>query len=106
VGTLELTEADAGAEHAVDVGQELVVRLKENRTTGFHWQLAVPPEGLAVDDDGYEADGSGRPGASGVRVFRLRATHPGTHRLGAALRRPWESGDGGQPSLEFAVTAR
>jgi predicted secreted protein len=103
---VELTEADAGAERTVAVGEELVVRLKENRTTGYRWQLAVPAEGLAVDDDGYEADAPGRPGSGGVRVFRLRATHPGTHRLGAALRRSWETEDGGQSALEFAVTAR
>jgi predicted secreted protein len=103
---VELTESDAGAERTVDVGQELVVRLEENRTTGFRWHLAVPEEGLVVDEDAFDADPSGRPGAGGVRTFRLRATKPGTHRLGATLRRSWEAGDAAQPGLEFRVTAR
>ena len=102
---MELTESDAGTEHSVDVGQELVVRLRENPTTGFRWDLSVPADGLALDDDSYDAEVPGRPGSGGVRTFRLRATVPGTHRLGAALRRPWESGEGG-PALEFPITAR
>jgi inhibitor of cysteine peptidase len=102
---LELTEPDAGAEHCIGVGQELVVRLQENPTTGYRWQLAIPPDGLALDDDAYEA-ATDRPGSGGVRTFRLHATGPGTHRLGAALRRSWESGQARSPALEFLITAR
>ena len=47
---MELTDADTGAEHSLDVGQELVVRLPENRTTGYRWDLAVP-DGVALDDE-------------------------------------------------------
>jgi predicted secreted protein len=101
---VELTESDAGAERSVDVGQELVVRLPENRTTGYRWQLSVPVDGLALDDDTYEPDASERPGSGGTRTFRLRATQPGTHHLGAALRRPWESGDAGR-TVHFTVRA-
>jgi predicted secreted protein len=102
---VELTEPDAGSEHSIGVGQELIVRLQENRTTGYQWQLTIPPDGLALDDDAYEA-ATDRPGSGGIRTFRLHATGPGTHRLGAALRRSWESGEGRNPALEFVVTAR
>ena len=99
---MELTEADAGAERAVAVGEELVVRLEENRTTGFRWQLADLPDGVALVDDGYEAPAPGRPGQGGVRRIRVRVTRPGTHRLCAELRRSWEGGGAGR-SLEFLV---
>jgi predicted secreted protein len=103
---VELTESDAGAQRTVGVGQELVVRLTENRTTGFRWHLDLPEDGVALEEDRFDADTSGRPGAGGVRTFRLRATTPGTHRLGATLRRPWGSGESAPPGLEFHVTAR
>jgi predicted secreted protein len=103
---VELTESDAGAEHAVDVGQELVLRLPENRTTGYRWHLALPEDGVVLDDDRFEPDTSGRPGAGGTRTFRLHATRAGAHRLGARQRRSWETGDDGSPALEFRVTAR
>ena len=103
---MELTESDAGAEHAVGVGQELVVRLNENRTTGYRWQLTLPEDGVVLDDDTFEPDTSGRPGKAGVRTFRLRATKAGAHRLAATQRRAWESGGDAPPGLEFRVTAR
>jgi predicted secreted protein len=105
VSGVELTESDAGAERSVGVGEELVVRLPENRTTGYRWHLALPAGALSLDGDSYEAEAPGRPGSGGTRTFRLRATQPGTHRLGAALRRSWESGEGGRPALEFAIHA-
>jgi predicted secreted protein len=103
---VELTESDAGVERAVDVGQEIVVRLQENRTTGYRWQLAMPEDGVVLDDDRFEPGTSGRPGVGGTRTFRLHATRAGTHRLGARLQRPWGSGDDAPPGLEFRVTAR
>jgi len=103
---VELTESDAGAEHAVGVGQEFVVRLKENRTTGYRWHLALPEDDVVLDDDTFEPDTSGRPGKGGVRMFRLRATKAGTHRLAATQQRAWESGGDAPPGLEFRVTAR
>ena len=103
---MELTESDAGAEHAVDVGQELVVRLKENRTTGFRWHLALPGDAVVLDEDRFDADPSGRSGAGGVHTFRLHATRPGAHRVGAMLQRSWGAGDAASPGLEFHLTAR
>jgi predicted secreted protein len=103
---VELTDADAGAERTVGVGQDLVIRLPENRTTGYRWHLDLPDDGVVLDDDTFEPDTSGRPGQGGVRTFRLRATKAGTHRLAATRRRSWESGGDASPGLEFRVTAR
>jgi predicted secreted protein len=98
---VELTESDAGGEHALGVGQEVVLRLPENRTTGYRWELAVP-DGVAVEDDGYEAAPSGAPGAGGTRRFRLRPTVAGCHRVTAGLRRSWQRSTGPAPGdLEF-----
>ena len=100
---MELTDADAGGEHALGVGQEVVLRLPENRTTGYRWELAVP-EGVAVEDDGYEAAPPGAPGAGGTRRFRLRPTAAGTHRVTAGLRRSWEAASGpAAGDLEFSL---
>ena len=104
-GPVDLTELDAGVEHSVDVGQELVVRLPENRTTGFRWHLTVPEEGLALDAESFAPAAVELPGAGGTRAFRLRATRPGTHRLAAALGRPWEPG-GPERTVEFTLHAR
>lgn len=102
---MELTDADAGAERTVGVGQELVVRLPENRTTGYRWHLDLPEEGMELADDSYEPPDPGRPGAAGTRTLRVRATRAGAHRLAAALRRSWEGQDAGR-RVEFTLHAR
>ena len=89
---VELTEADAGVEHAVAMGNEVVVRLEENRTTGFRWQLTDLPDGVVCTEDAFEPPSSSRVGQGGTRTFRLRATAAGAHRVSAQLRRSWEQG--------------
>jgi inhibitor of cysteine peptidase len=98
---VELTEADAGVERAVAVGDDVVVRLEENRTTGFRWNLDLP-DGVALVDDAFEAPSPGRPGQGGVHCFRLRAAGPGQYRLAAGLRRSWGDGDP-QRTVEFPI---
>jgi predicted secreted protein len=99
---VELTEADAGSERAVAVGEELVVRLEENRTTGFRWQLAELPDGVTVADDGFEAPAAGRPGQAGLHTFRLRPTAPGDYRVAVALGRSWGAA-APERTVEFTV---
>lgn len=101
---MELTDADAGAERTVGVGQDLVVRLPENRTTGYRWSFDLPEEGLELADDSYAPPDPGRPGAGGTRTVRLRVTRAGTHRVAAALRRAWE-GEGAGRHVEFTLRA-
>jgi predicted secreted protein len=99
---MELTESDVRGEHALGVGEELVLRLEENPTTGFRWQPADLPEGLTVADDGFVPPMQARPGQAGVHTFRVRPTAPGEYRVAIALGRSW----GAQPpdrSLEFTV---
>ena len=100
---VELSEADSGSERSGAVGDDLVIRLAENRTTGYRWYLSAPGDAFAVVDDTYRPAESGLPGAPGVRTVRLRATHPGSHELTAASRRPWVSGAGSGPRLRFLI---
>src|SRR4051812_21030113 len=53
--SVELTEADLPGEHALGVGDELVARLDENRTTGYRWRADDLPAGVTLVDDGFEA---------------------------------------------------
>ena len=85
---MELTEADLAGEHVLGAGEELVVRLAENRTTGFRWRLSDLPESLTADED-FAAPSPDRPGEGGVHTFRLRPSRPGRYRLAVALGRSW-----------------
>lgn len=99
---MELTRSDAGTEHPLGVGQEAVLRLPENRTTGYRWEVSAPG-GVHVEDGGFEPAPSGAPGAGGTRTFRLRPIAPGTHAVAVGLRRSWESGGPAPGDLTFTL---
>jgi predicted secreted protein len=101
---VELTEADLPGEHALGVGDELVARLDENRTTGYRWRADDLPAGVTLVDDGFEAPSPGRPGQGGVHTFRLRPTVPGDHRVTLALGRSWGAA-APERTVEFTLHA-
>lgn len=76
------------------VGQELVVRLDANPTTGYRWVLVNGATGVLtqVAELNYAPRSLSAPlvGSGGVTTARFRAATPGKQTLELAYRRPWE----------------
>jgi inhibitor of cysteine peptidase len=87
---MDLGIHDTGRSISVCVNDIVTLRLNENPTTGFLWEI-LEHQCLRLLDDSYEG-GSGI-GASGVHSFRFRMTCPGSHRLRLKHRRSWEGED-------------
>ncbi len=88
-----VTATDNGREIDVAAGDDVVVELRENATTGYRWAVDGPlPACLSLTGSDYEPGGT-VPGAGGTRRFRLRATGPGNGALSLKLWREWQ-GDG------------
>lgn len=90
---IELTEADHGARRTLVRGEEIVIRLAENPTTGYRWAIDAGAAGVDVLDDQNDAGGDGALGASSVRVLRLRKTASGPVLLRLIRRREWALGE-------------
>jgi len=82
---------------AIRVGDELVIELPSNPSTGFGWEVQTP----SADDESVlelasseyipdEAAG-GMSGSGGTEVFRFRATGVGSTTVLLHYVRPWES---------------
>ena len=102
MATIEVTEANNGTSIDAEVGDTIVVRLSDNPTTGYRWDLEpVTGESLVLDDSGYEPS-VGAVGSGGVATWSLRATAEGTTTVALKRWRPWE----GNASVldRFAVT--
>jgi inhibitor of cysteine peptidase len=86
---MELSEADNGRRIQVGAGERVVVRLPENATTGYVWQVAslTGPARLVAD---RAEPGAAAPGAGGVRCLELAFDSSGAVTLRAVQRRPWE----------------
>lgn len=87
---MQISAADSGKSLAADVGDELVVSLPENPTTGYRWQVDSLGSSLVLERDDFALPRAAAIGAEGTRLLTFRATTPGHARLQLALRRDWE----------------
>ena len=105
-----MAEVEATDGGAVDmrVGDEVVLRVAENGTTGHQWSVEVAGGEVEIVDNRSVPPGDldiGRPapGAAGKRLIRVRAVVPGTTVVTLRLARPWEAAVAEERRVEFTV---
>jgi inhibitor of cysteine peptidase len=88
--TITLTETDTNQSFSVHLGDQIVVRLDENPTTGYRWAIDQIDEDLLVpEQDDFSMAGTG-VGGGGELIKKFTAKKPGSTRLGLKLWRDWE----------------
>ena len=91
---MEFGKADANRSIPIQMGEEAVVRLAENPTTGFIWELqAGAPELLTLVESRFEPPPDPALGGAGTRVLRFSTKAPGIADVKLISRRPWEGPD-------------
>lgn len=97
--TIELTAADTGSTLSVRPGDEIVVTLESNATTGFAWQMQTEPasEILDIATSEYLAPDTELVGAGGEEVWRFVATGEGTTRVAMRYARSFSGETAGEP---------
>lgn len=100
---VELAQEDSGGRRSLTVGDDVVIVLAENPTTGYRWQAQFDPERLQDAGDRFESKSDLR-GAPGVRHLAFRALAAGQTQLRLVNRRAWETGEGiGEFVIELDV---
>jgi inhibitor of cysteine peptidase len=80
----------------MQVGQDLLVSLPSNPSTGYAWQVeTIDPTVLQQVGGGeYQSlTSTPRPGAGGIESFRFKAVGPGQAPLRLVYRRSFEEGE-------------
>jgi len=105
MATVEIQGPGLPPTRELRVGDELILRLPENPTTGFRWQVnpSADPALRRVDDRFEPGSGSPLPGAGGTRVFTFAASSPGTVQLSLAHRQEWEPTGGTEQRLVIVI---
>ncbi|MBE2295752.1 MAG: protease inhibitor I42 family protein [Phycisphaerales bacterium] len=102
-GMLVLTQADNQRTAEIRVGEQIVVRLPESRTTGYVWAIdETNRQLLALDGTRFEEPKEGFIGARGTRSYTLSARQAGKVDLKLKYWRIWEGE--GSVSERFSVT--
>jgi inhibitor of cysteine peptidase len=74
------------------LGEDLVIRLPENPTTGYRWEFRQSGTGaLRLAQDVFEPGSREAVGAAGRREVRFVAERAGKVRVEAVERRSWEA---------------
>jgi len=94
--TTVMTYDDEGHEIDIGVGQEFIIALGSNPTTGYSWQPSYDETMLELvgGEPTYEADETDEPamGAGGVEFFRFKALEAGETEVTLTYAQPWEGG--------------
>lgn len=95
------TKADSDI--AVQVGDEFVVELEGNPTTGYEWQLKFDTDKLTLTSQQYKQKSSA-VGAGGVQHFKLKASKPGQATILAIYKRSWEANSLEEHTFNVKIT--
>ena len=84
----------SGPSVALASGQDLVVRLPSNPTTGYRWIYVEPKDAVLESRPARRAmraqSAGGAAGARGTEIWKLAPFKPGQQLLRFEYRRPWE----------------
>ena len=103
-GHLVVNESQNNATVFVKTGDVITVKLAENPTTGFQWNLTTTP-GLAVTTTSFvPSDPTGkRVGSGGTRTWDIATAAKGKQQVTAAYRRTWEPVTGNETAFILTV---
>lgn len=91
MSTITLTQADKGKSITVRIGDEIVIMLPENPTTGYRWAIDQTDENILVaQTPAFSPTPGGAIGGGGTRTFTFTAKKPGTVHLQLKLLRAWQ----------------
>jgi predicted secreted protein len=89
-----ITQQDQGGTFEAYEGDEIVIRLEENLTTGYQWEMeAIDSPVLELLDSEYSSDPEILMGSGGTRTLRFRAKSSGSQQVRLSLRRSWDPED-------------
>jgi len=102
VGHLEVNEKQNKATVNLGLNNTITLKLNENPTTGFQWNLTTSP-GLVVTADSYLPSAPQLMGSGGVRTWDMKAVQTGTQEVKAVYMRPWEPVTGNEITFSMTV---
>lgn len=105
--TVAIDETSNGGAVTLDQGQELVIALAANPSTGFAWEVDQIDEAvLRAAGDAEFRPTSSEPGIAGapeIETLRFRAVGAGETTLTLVYRRPFEAAETPTPENSFTV---
>ena len=103
---VRLSAADAGRQVAIRAGEQLVISLEGNPTTGYTWEAQDldPAMFRQIGEVKFRSTNPNLVGSGGIQTLTLAALKPGTATLTLVYHRPWEKGVAPIQTFSLTVT--
>lgn len=108
-GTVEVTAKNNGKTVSAAIGNLVRITLESNPSTGYNWELRDFDYGAATfhsSDLVARKSGNVLMGAPGDTVIVLQAVEPGSQKITAVYRRPWEAPDQIAATFSFELEVK
>lgn len=102
VGHLVVNEEQNNGTVTLGLNNILTLKLNENPTTGFQWNLTTSP-GLVVIADNYLPSAPQLMGSGGVHTWDMKAVQTGIQDIKAVYKRSWEPVTGNETTFSMTV---
>jgi inhibitor of cysteine peptidase len=100
-----LTIDDTCKSQNVKVGESIIIRLPENPTTGFNWEIKdFDKEILELAEAQYHANEGTKIGGGGTKTFKFKSKSLGSTRVKLILKRISEPDNSAIQHFEAIIT--
>ena len=101
------TESNNGQTISVAKDSMVTIKLKENPTTGYSWQVNVTP-GLTIVRDEYIPDKvpAGMVGSGGTHTWTVQPVDTGTFTFSGIYMQPWMNVTGSESTYTLTIVAK
>jgi len=104
-----LMDADNNKTLRAKKGDEMSLRLSENRTTGYGWNIITTgTDSAQLLDDRYEvrAHAGGMAGVGGIHTFHFKVLKTGKTEIALIYSRSWEKNDKSAKHYNIHILAK
>ena len=97
-------ESQNGAMVYITRTADITLKLNENPTTGYQWNLTATPGLVIVNDTFIPSDTTGKlVGSGGTRIWEMNAAGTGMQTINAMYMRSWEPVTGNETTFSMTV---
>lgn len=90
---------------ALKTGEELLIALPSNPTTGYAWTATISNAAvIRGEGSSYLAPGGSRMGAGGTQILAFETGTAGSATITVQYRRPWEKNVKAAKTMTFSVS--